>query len=128
LTLLRAERADKILEVRIATIAPVELAALARKISRGLERCAVPVGGKKAVQRRRAELLRKLLGRREQAAGNLAPVPAPGYQEPRPGRGRERDRRDELRVVLFAGALVGVGPAPVEDELSERIEFHVERQ
>ena len=40
-------------------------------------------------------------------------------QQARAGRGRERDRRDQLRVVAAAGTLVGVGPTPIEHELAE---------
>ncbi len=39
-------------------------------------------------------------------------------QQPRTGHGRERHRDLELRIVAPAGALVGVGPAVVEDVLA----------
>ena len=39
-------------------------------------------------------------------------------QQPRTGNGRERHRDLELRIVAPAGALVGVGPAVVEDVLA----------
>jgi hypothetical protein len=55
------------------------------------------------------------------------PVLVGSRQQPRPGHRRERDRVDELGVVVEAVALIGVGPGPVEHVLAVRVVLQVER-
>src|SRR5712692_5219065 len=54
--------------------------------------------------------------------GGVRPGPD---QQTAAGGGRERDRNLELRVVLAAGALVGLGPAAVEHVFAARMGFEV---
>ena len=60
------------------------------------------------------------------AAGVGVGRPAPSGRR-WPGRRRERDRRDQLRVVAHAAAVRGVRPAPVEDELAVAVGLEVKR-
>ena len=46
-------------------------------------------------------------------------------QEPASGRRRERHGDLELRIIVAAGALVGLGPAAVEDVFAARVAFDV---
>ena len=46
-------------------------------------------------------------------------------QQPPAGRRRERHRDLELRVVVAAGALIGLGPAVVEDVFALRMRFQI---
>ena len=47
--------------------------------------------------------------------------------ESRSGHRRERNRRDELRIIAAAIAAIRVGPAPVEDVLAVAMRFRVQR-
>ena len=67
-------------------------------------------------------------------AHGIVPTNAPSVacrrmgQQARSGHGRERDRADQLRIVATAGALVGLGPTPVEHELAVGVVAQVQRQ
>ena len=39
---------------------------------------------------------------------------------------RERHRRQQLWIIAPAGALIGIGPAIVEDELAPAVTFHIQ--
>ena len=62
-----------------------------------------------------------------QRAAQLRRILARADQQPRSGHRRERDRRQQLRVVGEAGLLAGPGPAPVEYELAPGVGLQVLR-
>ncbi len=70
-----------------------------------------------------------LLAERPRALGQgrdgLVAVLARGHDRAIAGRGRERDREDQLRVVGDPHPLGDVRPAPVEDELPLAVSLHV---
>ena len=52
-------------------------------------------------------------------------VNAVADQQPRSRRRRERNRNLQLRIVPPAGALIGIGPAAVEDIFALRVRFQI---
>src|SRR5690606_16904847 len=128
LALLGIERGEKVVEIAVAAVVPDEHAALARQEPGRLESRPLRFGRKKAMHGRRVELVAKRRGGAEQRRRD--PVGAGGIadEQPSSGRRRERDRRDELRVIAASGPLVRVRPAPVEHELAVGIVLEVERQ
>ena len=111
----------------VAAVRPVELTALAREEPRSFERLPLRLGRKQHVQRRRADLERRAACRVEQQCRDSG-VEALSQQQALTGRGSKRNRGDELRIVIAPGTLVGVRPAPIEDELAVRVILNKEWQ
>src|SRR5690606_2773951 len=93
LALRGAERGEKRVEVLVAPIAPMELAALAGPIAGRREGGASPIRREEAMQRRRVELAPDVLGTAQRRRFDLARRQARRDEEPAPGRRSERDRR-----------------------------------
>jgi hypothetical protein len=107
LALVVGEGAEEIRRRRVAGVAPVELHAGALEQPGRAQRASVGVRGEEHVQRRDAGGARRLEQRAREARAHGVVV----GKQARPRRRREWHRREELRVVLEAVALVGVGPA-----------------
>ena len=125
LALARGERVEEVVEVAIALVDEVELAVGARQVAGLGERCCsasvakvtcseeapiLPVSVAPAAASRRAVLVGVRAGPDQQA-------PA--------GHRREGHRRLELGIVAPAGALIGVGPAMVEDVFAHGMALQV---
>ena len=112
------ERRQEIVEAGIAVVQPMELLVDALQEPVLAERVPIGLGQEGEMDRRGADLL----AQRPQAGDERRPrgvaVGLWRDQQPRTGDGRERHRDLELRIVAPAGALVGVGPAVVEDVLA----------
>src|SRR5690606_33489031 len=106
LAFLGVERREEVVEIAVAAIVPNEHATLARQEPGRLESRPLRFGRKKAMHGRRVELVAKRRGGAEQRRRD--PVGAGGIadEQPSSGRRRERDRRDELRVIAASGPLI----------------------
>ena len=114
---------EEILEAAVARVSPVELHAQALEqplVPKGLR---VRLGREEHVQRRGAGLLRE----GEQRAGEFGARSVVGGEQARALGRREGHRREELREVVEAVALVGVRPGPVEHVFAVGVGLHVER-
>src|SRR5690606_26112611 len=99
LAFLRAERREKLVEISIAAVVPMELTALTGQVPGRGERRAFRLRREETVRGRRVELAANVLGRAEQRRFDLAPRLVRRDEQPAPGGRSDRDRRDELRVV-----------------------------
>ena len=127
LALAALERAEEVVEARVAAVVPVVLHALALEQARGGEGVPLRLAAEGDVERGDAELL----GRADQAARQRRAHLRAGtrrQQQARPRHRRERHRDLQLRVVAPARALVGVRPAPVEHVLAVGVALHVHRR
>jgi hypothetical protein len=101
----------------------VELHPGALEQAQAAQRRCVRLAREEDVQRRDIGGARRL----QQRFGELRAHAIVLGQQSSAGGGRERHRRQQLRVVGEAVALVGVGPGPVEHVLAVRMRLHVER-
>jgi hypothetical protein len=101
----------------------VELDAASDHHARVGQRARLVGGREQHMQRRHPRGLRMFEQRRDErrAGGRI------DGQQTRSTHRRERDRRQQLRVVAQAVPLVGVGPRPVEHVLAVRMALAIER-
>jgi len=111
LALLLLERGEELVEACVARIEPVELHAAAQHEAGLLQLARMLLGREQDVGRRD---LGGALGRIQHGDQRRARRSV-HRQQTRSGHRREWHRRQQLRVVVEAMALVGVGPGPVED-------------
>ena len=78
------------------------------------------------VDARHLVLLTDLSQRRPKGLDPACPVLIRGHQKARPGYRREGHTDEKLGVVVDAGSLRGIGPAPVEYELSLAVALGIE--
>jgi hypothetical protein len=119
-----AERAEEIGEVAIARIVPVELHAVAHDHPGRGARARFVQRGEQDVQRRISIVGHHLARTREQDRAKRGVA----REEAGARRGRERNRRHELRVIAAAVTAICVRPRPVEHVLAVRMRLRVERQ
>ncbi|MNH11620.1 hypothetical protein D3C79_711380 [compost metagenome] len=125
LALARTQAVEKILEVTVAVVAPMKLAAQALHPARQ--------AGQLFVQRRLGEIdvrtrqpaLAQVLRQRLQHQQAIGWV---GGEQARAADRAERHGTEQLGVVGNAGPLTGIGPAMVEHVLAKRVPFAVRRQ
>src|SRR6476646_5843337 len=125
LTLARGERAEKFVEARIALVLPVELLIGAFEEAEFAAELPFLLGEKGDVQAGDAEPGADLHSRLEQERLALAFALAGTHQQAPARDGSERDRDLELRIIVAAGACIGVGPAMVEHVFALRVRFEV---
>ena len=128
LALARSERAEEILERREAAILPVKLLIVAPEKAALAEQRPLRFRHEGNVRRgclaQPAQLHQALSERgfrdRRMRAG--------GDQQAAAGRRRERHRDLQLRIIAAAGALIGVGPAGIEDVFAARMGLEIARR
>jgi hypothetical protein len=108
---------------RRRAVGPVELDGGAQGPARRARRRLIVLVEEEQVRRREPGRSRQLLDRAQQEQ----PVLRRARQQARPRHRRERDRVEQLRVVVEAVAPVRIGPGPVEDVLAVGVVLEVER-
>ena len=124
LALVRPEAVEKVIEVPVAAVVPLEPAIVPPQEPGLLERRLVLGGREIDVRARGAGLACRLEQQAGQPGADLR-VGAARDQQPGPGHRRERHGGQQLRVIVEPGARVGLRPAPVEDELAPGMELQV---
>ena len=125
LALARGQRGEEIIEVAIAGICPVELLVGALEKALLAEELPFRLGRESDVNPRCVIDPAKLYQAcGKPLAGDFGVRSCP-HQEPPPSGGRERHRDLEFRIIVAARALVGLGPAAVEDILAARMALDV---
>ena len=125
LALARRQRAEEIVERRVAAVLPVEL--LVGALEEAVPAEQVPFGFRRErdVHRRRLAHARQFDQACRQRLADRVGGLARGDEQPPSGRGRERHRHLQLGVIAAAGALVGLGPAGVEHVFAARVGFQI---
>ena len=126
LALARRERLEERVEARVAVVLPMEL--LVGAMQEAVRRPApgIPASGRKVKCTEDASCRRQSSIRPAIRPSRTLSASGEGrHQEPPAGRRRERHRDLELGVVLAAGALIGFGPAAVEDVFAARVRFQI---
>ena len=125
LALARGERGEEFVEARIALIFPVELLVGALQESEFAEETKFRLSRERHVNARGAFDAAKLDQTGRQHIADFSRMRSRPHQQPAPARRRERHRHLQLRVITSAGALIGFGPAAVEDVFAARVAFEV---
>lgn len=129
LATLGREPGEEVVEIGVARVVPVVLAALPSQQFRALQQGQLGVLRKETVPGRGVELPGERLRAEDELFRDRAGVGAVVVDEQAPAADRrERYRGDQLRVVPAAGTLVGVGPAVIEDEFALRVVPGIEGQ
>ena len=126
LALLALQAGEELGEVGVRpgrAIGPVELDRAAHRPAGRARRCLVGVVEKEEMCRRQLGRARELLDALQEQQAMLVASRQQAWARHR----RERDRRDQLGVVVEAVPLIGVGPGPVEDVLAVGVVLQVER-
>ena len=122
LALVVIERGEKIGEVLVVAVAPVELQAVANQHAGSGAFARLVLVGEQHVERGEA-VLQFAERALEQCAARRRIV----ADEARSRHRRERNRSDELRIVATSVAPIRIGPAPVEYVLAVAVRLRVER-
>src|SRR5690606_18667502 len=124
LALARGQRGEELVERGVAAVVPVELDVAAREPAGALEQRELRRLDEGGVRRGEAVEAAELLGGAEQRGG----VAVVGEQQARAGRGGEGRGDLQLRIVVPAGALPGVGPGVVEHVFALAVALGVGRK
>ena len=128
LALVRAEAVEKIIEVAIPRLGPVVLAAQSQQQTGVLQAVGVNRVGKQPVQRGQALLAGQFPRSLDQRPADRFGIGQRRIdQQPPAGRGGIGHGHHRLRVPGHAGAFTGIGPGPVEDELTVGVGLEVQR-
>src|SRR3569832_797554 len=120
--------AQVIVEIAVAAVVPVILAADSRVKAASFEQGDLPLLRKQAMHGGRTALHREGRGCRDQGLAYSAPLRRVGDQQAGSrARGIGRGRH-ELGIIGLTGAVIGLGPGPIEDEFSPRMLFEIARQ
>ena len=119
------KRGEEILERGVARVLPVELLVGALEVATRAEQVPFLLGQEGHVRRGEAVRLGDLGQRVAQRAAHALRRCAGAGEETRAGHRGERNGDLELRVVVTAGALEGVGPALIEDIFALGVPFGV---
>ena len=124
LALLVVHAREEVVEVREAVVRPVELHRAPRHAAEPLELAGFGLGREEAVECVDLRLAGELQRRTDEQRAR----PGIRCQHARPRHRRERNRRQQLRVVVPPRARPRVGPRPVEDVLAVRMALEIQRQ
>src|SRR3569832_1468601 len=120
--------AQVIVEIAVAAVVPVILAADSRVKAASFEQGDLPLLRKQAMHGGRTALRREGRGCMDQGLAYSVPLRRVGDQQAGArARGIGRGRH-ELGIIGLTGAVIGLGPGPIEDEFSPRMLFEIERQ
>ena len=125
LALTRGQRGEEILERRIASVLPVELAVGAAQIAVLAEKLPFGFGQERHVDGGGLGAAADLGQPARQRFANRFSLRTRTHEEAPAGRRRERHGHLELRIVIAAGPFVGVGPAVIENVFALRMRFCV---
>jgi hypothetical protein len=123
--LARGERRQERIESAIAGILPMELLMGALEEAALAQQFPFRRGGEGDVDRGRVRAPADVDQRVGEGGPNGLRLRPRARQQPAAGRGRERHGHLELWIVAAASALIGFGPAVIEDVFAARMGFHV---
>ena len=127
LALARGQRGEEGVEIGIAVILPVKLTVGALQETALAEMMPFVFGDEGPVRRGGARLATEFDRAGDQPVAVRRHRGAGPDQEPAPRRRRERHADLELGIIAPAGALIGIGPAIIEDIFAHRMGLQIGR-